>query len=276
MPFDPNTHGPLDVSPLLRLMSAGNWQIELAHERDCHLVIWVTRGQGRMLLDGQCRGFGPHTAICVPARTLFSLELGRQSIGQVLQIGEDIPCGLPDTPMQIRINDMQEQARINSLFDAALREQQVSDDHTAQAIRSYADLIGIHMQRLWQTAPENSKLSAARKLCRAYCARLAEDSEGAFNMAGHAAALGVTPTHLTRVCRQETGKTAAALLTERQLHAARSLLIRTSLPMRDIAQSLGFGSAAYFTRFITQHTGSTPSALRKKARRPATSASAHH
>ncbi|OIQ32000.1 MAG: AraC family transcriptional regulator [Alphaproteobacteria bacterium MedPE-SWcel] len=265
MPFDPKATGPLDVSPLLRLMSGGAWQIELAHERDCHLVIWITRGQGRILMDGHCRGFGPHTAISLPARTLFSLELGRQSIGQVLRVGETVPCGLPETPMQIRISDMQEQARLNGLFDAMLREQQVSDDHAHRAIRSYADLLGIHLKRQWQSAPENRSASAARRLCRAFCTRLAQDPEGSFNMAGHASELGVTPTHLTRVCKQETGKTAAVLLTERQLHAARSLLIRTSLPIRDIAQSLGFGSAAYFTRFITQHTGETPSTLRKSA-----------
>lgn len=267
MPFDPNASGPLDVSPLLRLLSGGAWQIELAHERDCHLLVWVTRGQGRALLDGHCRGFGSHTVLCIPARTLFSLEIGRQSFGQVLRIDETMPCGLPETPMQIRINDMQEQARLTAFFDAMLREQQLDDDHAARAICSYADLVGIQLQRLWAKAPENNRAHAARRLCRAFCARLAQDTEGAFNMAGHAAELDVTPTHLTRVCRQETGKTAAALLTERQLHAARSLLIRTTLPMRDIAQSLGFGSAAYFTRFITQHTGETPSALRKLARK---------
>jgi len=275
MPFDPKSSGPLDVSPLLRLLSGGAWQIELAHERDCHLLVWITRGQGRILMDGHCRGFGPHTALCIPARTLFSLEAGRQSIGQVLRIGESVPCGLPEVPMQIRIGDMQEQARLNGLFDAMLREQQIGDDQTARAICSYADLVGIHVQRLWDRAPENRKSSAARRLCRAFCARLAQDGEGAFNMAGHAAELGVTPTHLTRVCKQETGKTAAALLTERQLHAARSLLIRTSLPMRDIARDLGFGSAAYFTRFITQHTGETPSALRKMARHEPAPQAAH-
>lgn len=269
MPFDAKTSGPLDVSPLLRLLSGGSWQLELAHERDSHLVIWITRGQGRVLLDGHCRGFGPHTALFIPARTLFALELGRQSIGQVLTLGEAAPCQMPDLPMQIRINDMQEQARLNALFDSMLRELQIGDDHATRAICAYADLIGIHLQRLWQKAPENGKVSAARRLCRAYCARLAQDSEGRFNMAGHAAELDVTPTHLTRVCKQETGKTAAALLTERQLHAARRLLIRTALPMRDIASSLGFGSAAYFTRFITQHTGETPSALRKLAQKEA-------
>ncbi|MCG7623307.1 MULTISPECIES: AraC family transcriptional regulator [unclassified Epibacterium] len=276
MSYAPPLSGPLDVSPLLRLVSGDSWQVELAHERDCHLLIWVTRGQGRALLDGQRRGFGPHTVLSIPARSLFSLEVGRQSIGQVLRIGETMPCALPDQPMQMRIGDMQEQARLNTLFEATQREQQLGDTHSPRAILSYGELIGIHLQRLWAAAPENGKVSAARRLSRAFCQRLAADSEGVFNMAGHAAELGVTPTHLTRVCKQETGKTAAALLTERQLHAARSLLVRTSLPMRDIAHSLGFGSAAYFTRFITQHTGETPSALRKMAResaRPAALAS---
>ena len=84
-------------------------------------------------------------------------------------------------------------------------------------------------------------------------------------MAGHAAALGVSPTHLTRVCRAETGRTAAELLTERSLHAARSLLGATDVPVQDIARHLGFGSAAYFTRFIQHQTGRTPTALRRAA-----------
>ncbi|NIZ14864.1 AraC family transcriptional regulator, partial [Phaeobacter sp. HF9A] len=204
MPYDPHSPAPLEVSPLLRFMSGGSWQLELAHERDCHLLIWITRGQGRLLLNGQCRGFGPHTAICIPARTLFSLELGRQCQGQVLTIGESVPCGLPDTAMQIRVGDMQEQARLNSLFEAMLREQQVQDDHSARAILSYADLAGIHMSRLWQATGQPARSTAAQRLCRAYCQRLAQDAEGAFNMAGHAEHLGVTPTHLTRVCKQET------------------------------------------------------------------------
>ena len=86
-------------------------------------------------------------------------------------------------------------------------------------------------------------------------------------MAAHAQALDVTPTHLTRVCRAETGKTAATLLTERQLHASRNLLAATDVAVQDIARHLGFGSAAYFTRFIQQHFGQTPSALRRSARR---------
>jgi AraC family transcriptional activator of pobA len=46
------------------------------------------------------------------------------------------------------------------------------------------------------------------------------------------------------------------------LHAARSLLLETDVTAQSIARFLGFGSAAYFTRFMQQHTGRSPSRLR--------------
>ena len=81
-------------------------------------------------------------------------------------------------------------------------------------------------------------------------------------MAEYAAELGVTPTHLTRAVKAATGKTAADILTERVVFAARSLLAETRQPARQIARHLGFGSAAYFTRYLQQHTGASPSQLR--------------
>lgn len=263
MPYDPKPSELLDIVPPKHLSNEGLWQLELAHARDCHLVIWITRGQGRVMIDGAQKGFGAHTAISIPARQLFSIELGRQTIGQVLRVSETVPCALPEQACAIRIHDMQEQAQMNALFDAALREQHLGDDHSGRGIRSYVDLIGISLRRQLPRVESTHRPSAAQKLTRAFCQRLASDAACAQNMGEHASALNVTPTHLTRVCKSETGKTAAALLTERQLHAARTLLISSERPMRDIAKDLGFGSAAYFTRFISQHTGLTPSQLRK-------------
>lgn len=58
--------------------------------------------------------------------------------------------------------------------------------------------------------------------------------------------------------------TAADLLTGRLLHEARRLLSDTNVPAQDIARHLGFGSAAYFSRFIQKHTGKPPSAHRPR------------
>ena len=268
MPYDPKTTEVLDVVPALSLMARGSWQLELAHARDCHLVFWITRGQGRVLLDGAQKGFGPHTVLHIPARHLFALELGRQCIGQVLRVPETVPCALPETPCALRIADMQDQGQINALFDAALREQQRGDDHSDRGLRSYADLIGITLRRQMERSGQYVDKGAGNRLSRAFCQRLVTLEACQQNMGEHASALDVTPTHLTRVCKAETGKTAATLLTERQLHAARKFLSASNRPMRDIAQDLGFGSPAYFTRFISQHTGATPSQLRKTAQSP--------
>ena len=84
-------------------------------------------------------------------------------------------------------------------------------------------------------------------------------------MAQYAESLEVTPTHLSRAVKSATGKTAADILTERVVHEARHLLGTTEHSAQDIARHLGFGSAAYFTRFMQQHTGLTPSRLRATA-----------
>ncbi|WP_254796903.1 helix-turn-helix transcriptional regulator [Sulfitobacter albidus] len=81
-------------------------------------------------------------------------------------------------------------------------------------------------------------------------------------MSGYAEMLEVTPTHLARCVKAATGKTAAELLTERTLHAARVLLETSTHPACNISRHLGFGSPAYFTRFMQQHTGLTPRQLR--------------
>ncbi|KIC11240.1 AraC family transcriptional regulator [Leisingera sp. ANG-M1] len=266
MPFDPNLAGEIIAAPLSRLAPDGAWQTSLAHTRREHLLIWITRGQGRVCLNGEQRGFGPHSAIFIPAGPLWSAEFSRQCLGQFLSITGPLMQPFPETPVHKRFTVLEEQTRLTTLFEAVSREQAAQQPLWRRAVHSYCELAAITLRRHPGPASAPARPSAARRLCQAYCARVADLQGTQDSMAAHAAALQVTPTHLTRVCKAETGKTAAALLTERQLHAARTLLITSDLPIRDIAAQLGFGSAAYFTRFISQHTGKTPSTLRKTAR----------
>lgn len=265
MPFDPSYSGEIHVAPLIRLAPDGIWQTRLSHTRRTHLLLWITRGQGRICVDGSQRGFGPHQAVFIPAGTLWSAEFTRQCLGQVLEISGPLPPPFPGGPAHKRLTSLQEQARLTNLYDAISREQSDRAPQWQRAVQAHAELAAITLQRQPDTVPGPARPAAAQRLCRAYCRRIAEQPGAQHSMADHAAALQVTPTHLTRVCKAETGRTAAALLTEHQLHAARTLLISCDQPIRDIAARLGFGSAAYFTRFISQHTGKTPSSLRKQA-----------
>ena len=254
---------------LAQLAAGGTWQLDLAHDRPEALLIWITRGQGLALLDGRRRGVGTHNALFVPAGQLMSLDLGRQGYGQALVLPRDTGLPVPTAPMHIRTRDVMAQSELTTLFEALNREQLGGRAHRSEAMEAYATLALIWLQRQLAEHASDERDTASARLMRSYCQRVAAAHSSGETMAEYAAALGVTPTHLSRVCRTETGRTAAALLVERNLHAARQLLSTSDIPIREIAQRLGFGSAAYFTKFIQQHTGKPPSALRQASLRPA-------
>jgi AraC family transcriptional activator of pobA len=261
------TQDALRILSLAQMSKGQDWRLSLAHDRAEHLLIWTTRGQGRLLLDGQRRGVGPHNAIFVPSRHLFALDLGRQGVAQVAAFPATTDLPLPTLPRQLRIREAGVMSDLTVLLEAAGREQQKARALHQQALEAYGALIAVWLQR--QMAEEEhapAKRNAAARLSATYCARITSSFHENLTMADHAEALGVTPTHLARCCKLATGKTAADLLTERVLYEARSLLTSTKVPAQDIARHLGFGSAAYFTRFMQHHTRATPTELRRSAK----------
>ncbi|MEM1352367.1 MAG: AraC family transcriptional regulator [Pseudomonadota bacterium] len=253
----------LRVLTLSQLSAGADWRLTLAHDCAETLLIWVTRGQGLLLLDGQRRGVGTNNAILVPARSLFSLDLGRQGLAQVVVVPPESGISFPKTPAHLRLRQHDAMGELNALLEAATREQQKARPLLNAAMESHGALISVWLQR--QLAMEEHvapRSNAAARLAAQYTRRISSHFQEAMTMSDHAEALDVTPTHLTRACKSATGKTAADLLTERILYEARHLLAETKVPAQDIARFLGFGSAAYFTRFMLHHTDATPTKLR--------------
>ncbi len=258
---------PIRITTLAGLSMGQDWRLALAHDRDVHLLIWISRGQGRLLLNGTRRGYGTHNAIYVPAGHLFAFEPGRQVIGMVAQVPVGSEARLPETPRQLRLRDSGPITEISSLLETAQREANSGRALVQDALDGYLALISVWLRRqiaLTENLP--TPQTAAGRLSQRVCARIVAHYATTMTISDHAAALGVTPTHLARACKAATGHTGADLLTQRVLHAARCALIETQAPMQEIARHLGFGSAAYFTRFMQTHTGQTPTSLRNAAR----------
>lgn len=248
-----------------QLIAGGHWKLGLLHDRGWDVFFWITKGQGVAVLDGVRTGIGVHNALLVPARRLISLELGRQGYGQALVLPRDTDLGFPQDLYHLRLRDVTAQAELTALLEAVGREQSVGAAHADEAAVAYARLIAIWFRRQLERHGDPAKTSAAQRLVRAYSARIVGYHDSPATVADHAEALEVTPTHLNRVCKSVCGRTASAMLTERVLHAARVFLEETQVPVQDIARHLGFGSAAYFTRYMQTHTGETPTTLRQLA-----------
>ncbi|MEP1767512.1 MAG: AraC family transcriptional regulator [Sulfitobacter sp.] len=269
----------LGIQTLAQFSGGDGWRLALAQDRPHHMLLWFTRGQGRILLDGRRRGLGPHNAIFVPADSLFAVDAGPQMLGQIVVMPVGTSLRLPDLPRHLRVRDVHIQSELTAIIEAVHREQSQHRPLSHDALEAQVALISVWLRRqIMEEEHIPPRRNAAERLSRAFTQMIPERYKTGAPMSDYASTLGVTPTHLTRAVKAATGKTAAELLTERVVHAARCLLETTPHPARNIADHLGFRSAAYFTRFMQQHTGASPSQLRAPAAAPQAPAhaNAHH
>lgn len=71
------------------------------------------------------------------------------------------------------------------------------------------------------------------------------------------------PYHLSRLIKQETGKTLHQYIIYYRLQIAKNYLVTTPFDMTKISELCGFCSSAYFTKIFRQNIGMTPKEYRK-------------
>ena len=259
----------LCVDSIASLIRAQKWGFDAHSHANAHQFFWINKGTGRVQIDGSPRGFGPNTVIFVPAGTVHGFEFNPSSAGWVATLSKSspIPVSLPEAAVQFPLVLREDQAAITSICDEINREQSSKASGKDLAMACQAGLLSVWLVRHLEKI-EEAELAASpgKKLMRRFVQMLEDKYETLHSVSNYAENLSVTPTHLTRVCRQSSGKSATGLIQDRTLLEARRRLALSDQKIAKIAEDLGFRSAAYFTRLFTQKTGESPSAFRKKVR----------
>lgn len=258
---DPNAD--FRVDSMMRLAQGGRWRTEALRSHVRPVLLWFTRGQGRITVAGTTRGYGAHNAIFIPGGVMHSFTMLGQVLGTAVFFPETMSRELPDEPIHLRIRDGFQQAELTGLVDALDREATQGRPGADRAMLHWGGLLAVWLERHADLAEARAEMSAAQRLATAYAALVERDFRSGRGVAGYAEKLGVTPTHLSRVCRESCGKNAHRLLNERIHYEARRLLTESAIPVKDIAQRLGFTSAAYFSRAFQNETGKSPTDFRR-------------
>lgn len=245
------------------------WRTEAMRSHSTPRLLFVAKGQGRITVAGLTSGYGPNNLIFIPARTMYGFEVGPTVFAQMLTIPMSMVEDWPEEPVHLRLRDVAAQKELALIFDALEREIISDKSGQARAAKHHVGLLSVFFERQVANHPsdpttDRSRTASAR-LVAAYSDLVERDFRQHKGIADYAAELGVTPTHLTRCCRTTSGRSALRLLNDRVLYEARMLLRETRSPVQDIAKSLGFTSAAYFTRSFLQATGQTPTGFRRSS-----------
>jgi len=251
------------VTTLAKMRSDAPWRHATLHSDPRPQLFWFTRGQGRFSIGAVTRGYGPNTAVFIPAGVMIAVEISAQVQGVLLKLPFDPTLGLPTVPFHIRVSNVEAQSNFSGYIDMIERELAAHAPARDQALRAYGLLISTWIARQLAVQDGTILRDKTHVLAERYAALVESGYRSGNGVSSYAEALGVTPTHLTRVCRDACGRPALAILQERILHDACRLLVDTDMPARDIATELGFSSAAYFTRAFSKLAGYTPSEFRK-------------
>ncbi len=119
---------------------------------------------------------------------------------------------------------------------------------------------------LKKIAPTQAKteLSHANTLFQRFLDLVNSDQTKSHTVEDYASELCVSPKYLTVVCKKNSGKTANEWIREHILEEIRYYLKQTDMPMKQIADRLGFANPSFFGRYVKEHFGMTPLEFRKK------------
>lgn len=246
-------------------MLEGRWRLESLRALSTDMYIWVTRGQGRLRINGASRGFAAHSLIFLPAGIVHAFDISKNAQGFVLFAQ---PEPHPLEPAMIKAQSIFDQGQITAYFENLNKETGNGSIGTARAVDSYVALIAVWIERHQDRSDIHQGKdngTAAMRLVAGFLADLEQNFHHQRSIDTYSARLSVTATHLTRVCQQICRQSASELLHARTAFQARILLADSPSKIKTISQDLGFTSAAYFSRFFARQTGQSPKIFRQQS-----------
>jgi len=250
------------------------------HVLDFHDILVVTRGRGSFLLDGSPHRVAPGVALFTLPGQVREWRVPRGLDGACLFFTQEF---VSETFSDPRFLDQfayfspdRHSARLAlrpaerrlflDRFRAMQREIAALRDDAPEALRAllYETLV---LLKRWYAARHGQAPAATSGLVEDFRRLVERDFTRRHRVADYAADLGISPGHLSALCRSRLRASAGALIRARITLEAKRLLLYSNLTAAQVADRLGFDDAAYFARFLRREAGAPPSRLRLRERK---------
>jgi AraC family transcriptional activator of pobA len=272
---------PLHCESIAARSRLHDWEIRPHRHESLFQLLVVARGRAHTTLDGQAAELAGPALVTVPALAAHGFRFAPDVDGWVFTIVErHLEALLVSSPglnaalQQLRGWPLQcDGAATRAVLDAAaaLRDEVQGQAHwRCPGIDAALLRLAVAVARALPAdaaAPGGLPERALAHVQR-FRALVEAQYRSQPSLAALAAQLGITPTQLNRVCQQVLGHPALGVLHGRLLLEAQRDLAYTTMSVKQVALGLGFGDAAYFTRFFRARAGCTPSAWRQAHSRP--------
>jgi AraC family transcriptional activator of pobA len=250
------------------------WEFAPHRHPRLHQILLIERGGGQATLEGRIHALRPMRIVNVPVGDVhgFSFKPGTQ--GWVLTVSAELLDEVLTPPEGLRrvlahstvVRGTPEMRNVMQQIFAEFAGRHFARAHMLRALS--AGLIGLVAREMTASGRMPGGM-AKPDIFRRFETLLEQHFLQHWTVSDYAAALSVTPTHLSRLTRTATGHAASNLILERVIREARRNLVYTNLPVSTIAYALGFSDPAYFSRLFSGATGLSPRSFRNKVHKAA-------
>ncbi|MBR0801209.1 helix-turn-helix domain-containing protein [Bradyrhizobium jicamae] len=253
-----------------------NWTIQPHRHRGLHQFFWIAKGSVVVTSDTYRRALKAPALIMNAPMSVHGFEWEAESDGYVITVptvslDNNLPphtglLGRLDRSLFLQYSTERTAAVMAlKLFEAIDDEYRGRQEGRVQALLCQVGLLALFVIRA--AGRRQKSLSEPAHSGVAMGRRFVELVESNYRkhrpLSFYAFRLGVSVTHLGRICRGQFGISSQSILHDRLILEAKRNLAYTSASVADIASDLGFRDAAYFSKFFASQVGDTPSSFRK-------------
>lgn len=246
------------------------WTIGAHRHLHLHQLLLLTTGDINLTLDGEPNTVAPPAVINIPRGTVHGFSFSTGTEGFVLTLPADDFPDLFATPAETA-------AALARVFlvvaDAALCErfQALATAHVGNATFRRT-LIRAEVTALIAQVSEKAHAIYADRISvdpriQRFEAMVRDSVTRRFSQQDMAQALAMSPRHLSRLCKAETGMTAQNYFETQKMREACRLLVYTTMTAQQIGYQLGFDDPSYFSRVFRRNLRLSPSAYRTRFER---------
>jgi AraC family transcriptional activator of pobA len=248
------------------------------HRKDYHVLMLVKQGSSRHWVDMIPYTFQSNTLYFSTPNQLHLQEEPHPLYGKILSFTRDfllLESDLSLLQFPIIINPIdahelplnpQQTGYIDMLMADLLTEYQDRNEWRESMLHTKLKVLLIYLSRLYVEALRNADTGRDRMLLHQYRGLINQHYAQIHDVTSYAGKLNISPGHLGKIVRQQTGKSAIEHIHERLVLEAKRILFHTEQTMKEIAFELGFEDASYFNRFFKKQTNKTPLVYRKETR----------
>ncbi len=250
------------------------WEFAAHRHARLHQILLIERGGGQATLEGRIHALRPMRVVNVhigdvhgfsfkPGTQGWVLTVSAEMLDEVLTPSEGLRRVLAHSTVVRGTPEMRN--AMQQIF-AEFAGRHFARAHILRALS--AALIGLVAREMAANGRMPGGI-AKPDLFRKFEALLEQHFLQHWTVSDYAAALAITPTHLSRLARAATGHAASHVILDRVIREARRNLVYTNLPVSTIAYALGFSDPAYFSRLFSGSTGLSPRSFRDKVHKAA-------